>query len=79
VAAGFGFGVQNGGIERLFAGEMAENDGLGDARGGGDLLGGSAAEAFAGEQFQGCVQQLAPAVAGIHAGGGVSGFMHAPL
>ncbi len=61
-------GIENGLVEILFGGEVAEDDGFGDAGGGGDFLGGGAAEAFAGEKIDGDVDELAAAVVGGHAG-----------
>ena len=69
VAAHGGFlFVQNRVIKILLAGEVAEQDGLADARRGGDVLGLGAAEAVAGEAFDRYPQQLPAAVLAGHTG-----------
>ena len=56
-------------VEVLFGGEVAEDDGFGDAGGGGDFLGGGAGESLAGEDIEGGLDELKAAVAGGEAGG----------
>jgi len=74
-AVAFAFDIEDGLVEVLFGGEMTEDDGFGDAGGGCDFFGGGAAEAFLGEQFDGDVEELAPAVVAGHSlvEGGIQG------
>ena len=44
------FEIENRSIQLLLGGEVAEDDGFVDARGGGNFLGRSSAEPFPGEQ-----------------------------
>ena len=68
--AGFVVKIEDGGVEGLFAGEVAEDDGLGDSGGGGDFLGGGAFKALAGEEIERGFEELAAAVGGGKTGGG---------
>ncbi len=61
--------AEDRGVEGLFGGEVAEDDGLGDPGGGGDFAGGGAFEAFAGEEVEGGIEELAAAVFGGEAWG----------
>ena len=51
-------------VEVALGGEVAEDDGFGDAGGGGDFLGGGAPVPFAGEEIEGGFEELPAAVAG---------------
>ncbi len=64
-------------VEVLLGGEVAENDGFGDAGRGGDFLGGSAAEPFAGEKVERRFDKLAAAVACRESKGRGAGIVHA--
>src|ERR1700687_839213 len=57
---------------------MAEDDGFGDAGGGGYFLGGSASESLAGEGVQGRFEELQAAVAGREAEGWGTKVAHRP-
>ena len=63
-------------IEVLLGGEVAEDDGFGDAGGGGDFLGGGAAEALPREEIERGFEELAAAVAGGKAESGGTGVGH---
>ena len=56
-------------VQVLLGGEVAEDDGFGDAGGGGDFLGGGAGESFAGEEVERRFDELKAAVAGGEAEG----------
>jgi len=56
--------VENGVVEVLFGGEMAEDNRLVDAGRGGNFLGGGSTEALAREDIEGGFDELAAAIAG---------------
>ena len=64
ISAGIVVVIEHGVVEVLLGGEVAEDDGFGDAGGGGDFLGGGAAESFAGEEIERRFDELPAAVAG---------------
>src|ERR1035441_9643346 len=63
-------------VEVLLGGKVAEDDGFGDAGGGGDFLGGGAGESFAGEEIEGGFDEVKAAVAGVEAWGGGAWIGH---
>ena len=74
--------IEDGVVEVVFGGEMAEYDGLGDAGRGGDFLGGGASVAFAREDIERSFDQLTAAVAGgesLGSGAGIDHLLHCKL
>jgi hypothetical protein len=65
-----GVGVEDGGVEVLLGGEVAEDNGFGDAGGEGDFARSGAAEAAFGEEVDRDFEELAAAVFAGHAGVG---------
>ena len=60
--------IEDGLVEILFGGEVAEDDGFGDAGRGGDFLRSGAAEAFFGKEIYGYGDELVAALVGGEAG-----------